>query len=285
MRRIWLISQLIFMACAGMLCRQSGVAEGRNGGTTNGYSPDQPVCFSVVVPSYMYPAADGSAWNSFIAHPVWSTQAERIMIVNPNSGPGKDAKADYRNIAAAAQRSGNRVYGYVSTRYGKVDPQTVEEEIGKYIKWYGVNGIFVDEVSADAAQVARYYQPLVTAITSAIDDGGVILNAGTYPDASYAQINVPKQSRLQIVVFEDSYASFIKASFVVPPWARTYPSSMFIHIVYDTPADDVAKVLQFSAMRHASYVYVTDQTMPDPYAALPSYWAELNRAAQAGCVR
>jgi hypothetical protein len=32
-------------------------------------------------------------------------------------------------------------------------------------------------------------------------------------------------------------------------------------------------------------VYVTDETMPDPYAALPSYWGELNDATQAGCVR
>jgi hypothetical protein len=285
MRHIWLITRVIFIVAAGVLCRHSCVGEGRTAGTTNEPSPTPPVCLSVVIPSYIYPSAGGSAWNTFIAHPVRSTKVERIMIVNPNSGPGTDANTEYRNIVAAAQWSGNRVYGYVSTRYGKVDAQTVQEEVGKYIKWYGVDGIFVDEVSADAAQVARYYQPLVTFITSSIDGGGVILNAGTYPDERYAEIKVLKHSKLQIVVFEHDYASFTAASFEVPAWIRNYPPSMFINIVYDTPADDVTEVLQLSAKRGASSVYVTDQTMPNPYAALPSYWAELNRAVQAGCVR
>ena len=285
MRPIWLMTRLIFIVAAGMLYRHSCGAEGRNAGKTNEPSPTPPVCLSVVIPSYIYPSAGGSAWNTFIASPVRSTKAERIMIVNPNSGPGTDANTEYRNIVAAAQRSGNKVYGYVSTQYGKVDAQTVQEEVGKYIKWYGVDGIFVDEVSADAAQVARYYQPVVTFITSSIDGGGVILNAGTYPDERYAKIKVLQQSKLQIVVFEHDYASFTAASFEVPAWIRNYPSSMFINIVYGTPTDDVAEVLQLSAKRGASSVYVTDQTMPNRYAALPSYWAELNRAVQAGCVR
>ena len=285
MQTTCLITRIILIASLSSLCWQTCVAEVHNAGGGNGTVPPPRICLSVLVPSYMYPSASGSAWNTFIAHPMRSTKVGRIMIVNPNSGPGKEAKTDYRNIVEAAQRSGNKVYGYVSTRYGKVDARTVEEEVREYLKWYRVDGIFVDEVSAEPAQVARYYQPLATFISTVTDGGGVILNAGTYPDASYAEIKVQPPSKLQIVVFENDYAVFSSASFIVPSWTRKYPPSMFIDIVYKTPAVDVAKVLQLSAKRGVGFVYVTDQIMPDPYEALPSYWAEFDRDVQAGCVR
>lgn len=284
-KQMWLIAQLIVIVAVGPLCRNACVAQRRNVRRANRTYPTPTVCLSVVVPSYIYPAASGSAWDTVVAHPLRSNEIDRIMIVNPSSGPGADARPEYRHIVEAAQRSGNKVYGYISTRYGKVDAQTVHREIDEYIKWYKVDGIFVDEVSADAQEVARYYQPVATFITSAIRGGGVILNAGTYPDASYAAIKVPKQSKLQIVVFENSYASFTAASFTVPAWIRNYPPWMFMNIVYDAPAQDVDRVLELSVKRGVGTVYVTDQTMPDPYAALPSYWAEFDQAVQAGCVR
>ncbi len=58
-----------------------------------------PVAAICLVPSYMYPSAGGTAWNTFIAHPMRSTKVGRIMILNPNSGPGKEAKTDYRNMS------------------------------------------------------------------------------------------------------------------------------------------------------------------------------------------
>jgi hypothetical protein len=279
------ITRIVYLAAAGLLCAQFWSADGQNVGARDSQSPVPPVCLSVLVPSYMSPSAGGLAWNTIIADPVRSNDVERILIVNPNSGPATAANSEYRSVVTAAQRAGNQVYGYVSTRYGKVDPQIVQEEIRKYIKWYGVDGIFVDEVSADAAQVVQYYQPVATFITSAINGGGVILNSGTYPDPRYAEIKVPKHSKLQIVVFEHDFAAFTAASFVVPAWSSKYPASMFINIVYDAPAKGLAKVLQLSAQRGVGSVYVTDQSLPNPYAALPSYWAELNQATQADCVR
>ena len=43
-------------------------------------------------------------------------------------------------------------------------------------------------------------------------------------------------------------------------------------IIYDAPLSaldpDIEKALQYNA----GYVYVTDQTSPNPYGQLPSYW-------------
>jgi hypothetical protein len=282
MRWNWLLNCLALVSISGV-CSHLCVAENSNASGT-GISDTIPlVCMTVVIPSYMRPAASGSSWDKVIAHPLKSKRVGRIMIANPNSGPGSNAKPEYLHVITAAHQSGNKVYGYVSTRYGKVDLRIVRQEIGQYIRWYGVDGIFVDEVSADASEVARYYQPLVEFITSAIDGGGVILNAGTYPDASYAAIRVPDQSKLQIVVFEGGYASFTSGSFALPLWASRYPASLFINIVYNTPADRVTEVLQLSVKRNARSIYVTDQTMPNPYARLPSYWFDLDRAVQSGC--
>ena len=38
--------------------------------------------------------------------------------------------------------------GYVHTQYGVRDINLVKEEIRKYAEWYGVDGIFLDEVGA-----------------------------------------------------------------------------------------------------------------------------------------
>jgi hypothetical protein len=276
---------MMYFSTIGMLGGLGCSAIGQAAGRASERSPAQPVCLSVLVPSYFSPSSSSPAWNTLLTPLPQSAKVARNVILNPNSGPGKNARADFRKIASKAKKAGIKVYGYVSTRYGKVDARVVQEEVREYIEWYGVDGIFVDEVSAEASEVARYYQPLATYITSKIERGGVILNAGTYPDPKYAEIKVPKQSTLQIVVFENSYASFMAGSYAVPGWVRRYPASKFIHIVYNVPAKDVTKVLQLTAKRGAGTVYVTDQIMPNPYGVLPSYWGEFNRAVEAGCER
>jgi len=83
---------------------------------------------------------------------------------------------------------------------------------------------------------------------------------------------------------EYDYATFTSLSSVLEPaWAAGYPSSKFINIVYDTSAANVANVLTVSIARNVGAVYVTDQTLPNPYAVLPSYWSTLTQSTQACC--
>jgi hypothetical protein len=206
------------------------------------------------------------------------------MILNPNSGPGTAIDSNYVATVAAVHAAGAKMYGYVATGYGADPIATVETQIQSYIAWYHVDGIFLDEASEDAKMVAPYYQPLATYITANIAGGGVILNPGVYPDASYAAITVPGNSTLQIVVFEHDYTNFTSTAVAMPAWAAAYPASKFIDIVYATPAADVANALSLSIARNVAVVYITDQPLlPNPYAVLPSYWSTLVHATQAGC--
>lgn len=242
-----------------------------------------PVCQSILVPSYFPPRPSGSQWDTLIADPPRSGKVNRTLILNPNSGPGKGVNANFRSVVDRAHRSGQKVFGYVPTGYGARSLQSVEQQVMQYGSWYGVDGIFVDEVSDKATLVGPYYQPLCTFITSRIKDGGVILNNGTYPDARYAAIKVPTTSALQLVVFEHDYGAFTARSYRVPPWIQKHPSSMFIGIVYAAEKEHLPEVLRLSHIRNIGSIYVTDHTLPNPYAALPSYWADLTRETQAGC--
>jgi hypothetical protein len=56
----------------------------------------------------------------------------------------------------------------------------------------------------------------------------------------------------------------------------SYSPSHFWHIIYGTPtASAVAQAVQLSRQRGAGYVYVTPDTLPNPYDTLPTagYWS------------
>ena len=75
-----------------------------------------------------------------------------------------------------------KVVGYVSTAYAGRSQSDIEQEIDNYNAWYGVDGIFFDEVSPSAQS---YYEELYD-YTKA-DDGMVILNPGASVPESYSE--------------------------------------------------------------------------------------------------
>jgi tRNA A37 threonylcarbamoyladenosine synthetase subunit TsaC/SUA5/YrdC len=55
-------------------------------------------------------------------------------------------------------------------------------------------------------------------------------------------------------------------------WYQSYPSNRFSNIVYDVPSSSLASDITRAAQLNAGSAYITDQTTPNPYAQLPSYW-------------
>lgn len=266
---------------AGLLCMAgcSTVSANSTGGGGAPITPSTAPCLSITVPAYF---STLSIWKTAVADSPWNSKVSRIMILNPNSGPGTAADPNNVTLVTTVHNAGGKVYGYVPTGYGADAIATVEAEIQSYITWYGVDGIFLDEASDNSNQVAPYYQPLANFITSKISGGGVMLNPGLYPDASYAAIVVPSTSSLKIVVFEHDYTTFTGVT-VPPGWSMNYPASMFVDIVYATPSANVANALSLAKQRNVGTVYITDQDLPNPYTTLPSYWSTLVQASQAGC--
>ncbi len=250
--------------------------------TTSTTGSTASTCQSIAVPAYIYPSYLGSGWNTAISDSPWNKKVNRIMIMNPGSGPGTAANSDYQNIVKAVHKAGGLVYGYVYTNYGAISLASAEAQVNEYQTWYGVDGIFVDATSADAALVPTYYQPFATYITTQIPNAGVMLNVGTYPDPSYAAITVPTTSAFSINVFENDYATYAAAG-GIPAWATSYPASLFVNIVYNTSAAELANALTLSVQRNVGTVYITDGTLPNPYGQLPSYWSQLVAQTQAAC--
>ena len=105
---------------------------------------------------------------------------EMIVVINPSSGAGESKEPHWSDVIDDLQDEGIKVVGYVTTAYGERNTGELEEEVDRYNDWYGVDGIFFDEVSPSAQS---YYEELYEYVND--EDGLVILNPGAEVPESY----------------------------------------------------------------------------------------------------
>lgn len=242
------------------------------------------VCENIAIPAYFYPSQPTSQWNTAVNNAPLPTGRQQILIMNPNSGPGKKYDPNYASAIATVHSAGTGflVIAYVHTKYGNRSLSTVKGEIDTYYSWYpAIDGIFVDETASDAAHVSSYYQPLANYITSKKTGANVMLNPGVYPDQSYLNISVPSTSMLIVNVFESNYGNYV--SLTVPSWAFSYPAIKMSHLVYSATSTQMPNAVTLSSQRNVGWVYVTDLGVSNPWAALPSYWSTLTAQVKTGC--
>ena len=214
-------------------------------------------CQKMFIPAYFYP---GPLWDQAKA----GAPTVGTMIMNPASGPGASSNPDYVAAVNKAQAARIKVIGYAHTSYGARAATEVKAEIDAYKAWYGVSGIFLDEVSSDAALIP-YYQDLADYIR-ATPGTFVALNPGTIPAQGYMSVGDT------VVVFEGTYNTYKNWS--APAWAGQYPASKFVHLVYATSGNTQMKnAINWSRNRFGGNVYVTHDVLPNPWDLLPSYWS------------
>jgi hypothetical protein len=222
------------------------------------------------VPAYFDP---GSGWIR-LEH---STPAVRLVVMNPDSGPGGSLDPGYVSAVRAAQAAGITVVGYVYTDYGARSLDVVESDVAAYYRWYGVNGIFFDEAS-DSCSKEPYYATLDAYVHAEGAAQTTILNPGTATGQCYlAAADI-------LLTFEGSYHQYVH-SYSAPAWVARYPSSRFWHVIYDAPnAKALARTVKLGRQRGAGLVYVTSQRLPNPYGELPAlvYWHDELDDAGAG---
>lgn len=206
----------------------------------------------------------------------WEQMADRAPIVSvmilsgPSVRPEKLADVQY------AQALGIKVLGYVFTSYGDRSIAAVKADIDTHYSYYGVDGIFLDEVdntgnATDLAFYATCYQ-YIKAKTSG--PRLVVLNPGATTKESYAAFAD------HIVVFESRPSKYRTRS--NPDWETLYPSSKFWHIIHSCPADEVSEMLELSRQRNAGLIFITDDVPPNPYNDLPTYLDDFAAAVIAG---
>lgn len=236
-----------------------------------GFTPsvEAGLCPGIAIPAYFYP---GTTWTTAVN----SAPRVNVMVMNPNSGSGLSPDPNYVQAVKTAQAAGIKILGYVASGYGDQATRPLQKvlgEIDSYKDWYGVDGIFVDEV-ASSINFVPHYQQIADHIRSA-KGGFVMFNPGLVPAVSY--INMADTT----VVFEDSYATYLK--WVMPTWLSNYPSSKITHLVYATSSAQMPNAVKLGASRNAGQLFVTDDKLNNPWDTLPSYWTAELSAILSGC--
>jgi hypothetical protein len=195
-----------------------------------------------------------------------------IAIINPNSGPASGPDSTYVTYIKKLISAGIEVVGYVHTSYGDRALTDVNNEINIYAtKFTGLTGIFLDEASASASDVAYYGQIYNYILSKGFKTD--ILNPGVQPATGYLDVST------NIVIFEDAgsklssnYASFVKCA----PNAsqKAGYKYRFSGIAHTTSQSSMASVISTMQKAGMGLVYVTDGAGGCcTYNALTSYFS------------
>lgn len=223
-------------------------------------------CPHLVVPAYFTPQS-GPGWQLMAK----DGTALRWVIMNPDNGPGGSREAQYAHAVAVAAKAGVHILGYVPTGEGRRSSASVLAEVARYRKWYGVTGIFFDEVPTSASLLARY-RAYAHAVHKA--RGTVVLNPGTVPDRAYFGFADA------VVTFEGTAAQYEHRN-GRPTSLATVPDRKIWNVVTAAPAASLNRIIGLASSTGAGVIYVTDATQPNPYDRLPSYWStEVKKIAQ-----
>jgi Spherulation-specific family 4 len=209
-------------------------------------------CRAALIPAYVLPHE--------LAALATSASRPRMVVVNPDSGPGAGEGRAYGEAVRTLQAAGIRVLGYVPTSYGGRPVADVLADVRRYLAWYRVDGIFFDETSADAA-LLPYYRAVSR---QARGDVGrvVVFNPGVPPAAGYFDLADV------VVTFEGTYAGYASAMAATPDWLRRMAPDRVAHLVYGATHAEALDAVADSA---AGHVYATSGAMPNPWRTLPAY--------------
>lgn len=205
---------------------------------------------ALMIPLYIYPT--NPAWETLVslrqAHP----KVKMAVVINPASGSGSSIDQNYVKGVNSLKAAGITVLGYTHTGYGKVPISSVQTDIQNYLTWYSVQGIFYDQASSQDTFVS-YYKSLVNLLPYTLFSCG---NFGVIPSSSY----------LGIFDCANIYENAGLAQFSINAFFQTACG-----IYYSVPAVSSLWLNNYQL----SYLYVTDQSLPNPYGALPSYFSQL----------
>jgi hypothetical protein len=212
----------------------------------------------VIIPLYSYP---DNNWNNLIHEKRGYEPVPIIAIINPNNGPGIKNPEFVEGIQDL-QHAGIMVLGYVPTGYGSRNSSSAVADINAYKNWYKVDGIFFDEMSHSPG-FESYYANL-TKYTKNLGMTMTVGNPGVDTIPSYIG------TVDNIVIHENSSLPSLE---FLGGWHSHYDKSNFSMISYDVSSMNSTYVKL--ASKYVGYIYVTEQSGPNPWEKLSSYFEEL----------
>jgi hypothetical protein len=216
----------------------------------------------IAIPAYFFD--NTSAYSAVISE----RPVVKVVVVNHGSGPG----STYSEVFAAAlgrlHEANIDVFGYVLTNWTHRSTADVESDIRHWFAWYHVGGIFLDQAPQDCASVS-YYAKLDAFVRSIDEHALVALNPAMLTSECYMTVADI------VVAFEGSYTSYL-SHYVAPAWEKKYADSRFWHLIFGAGTTaEMTRIVALSQTRHAGYVYVTPDSLPNPWDSLPNaqYWS------------
>jgi hypothetical protein len=245
------------------------------GGPAWASRPVEPL--ETLIPLYVYP----THWTP--ASYVWDDVAAAgatspvTAIVNPSNGPGGPPNADYLVGMSDLTAGGVATIGYVYTSYGDRPIAAVKADIDAWSDhWvaHGVGGVFVDEVSTDAADLA-YYTELREYIALSPGLSRVVLNPGTTPNPAYLAAGAGDT----VVAFEGTAEDWESFSWN-ESWTHAFPASSYAALVHGgANVSAMQEAVDRAVERGFGAIYVTNDVMVNPWDSIASYWGDLLSAS------
>ncbi len=230
----------------------------------------------ILLPLYSYPNwydRDKYLWKQVVAA---AKKVTIVAIINPNNGPDSTPpNTDYQQGIKDLNRAGIKMVGYVPSNYANRDLQAVKADVDLYVKYFQVDGIFVDEMSSDREK-ADYYQQLYRYIKAKSPQYLTIVNPGTVIDEAWIDRPVADLT----VLLENNLQAW--ENYRPPAYVKKYSPQHFAALIHTTPnRKSMKNILDRSRKDRFGYIYITNDstnsTNQNPWDTLPEYWqAQVN---------
>ena len=228
--------------------------------SVDGAAP-RPGTVKMAVPAYFDPPSP--EWQRLIA----GAPAVGMIVFNPESGPGTAVDPAYTQVIAQAQAAGIVMVGYVATSYGARPEADVIADINRYYDFYTLSGIYFAEgpMDADCTAMEPMYHRMSDAVRAR--DAQAYLAVGTRFCPTY-------------ITFFDMMVQFARnwpeyqTDYAPPSWMPANSPQRFVHFVHSVPPAEASAALSRAVANGAGWVFITDQSDPNPWSVLPSYFSE-----------
>lgn len=219
---------------------------------------------TLAVPAYFHPRTRPADWARLAAlGPALEPAPDPCLgfaVMNPDSGPGAEPDPAYHPVISAVTSTGGRVIGYVDTAYARRPSGAVLRDLAAYRAWYGLSGVFLDQVSSGTHHLAHYRRLVAGARRIGFDL--VVLNPGVTPSPGFADLADV------LVTFEGEWNAY--GDYLVAEWMRGYPRERFCHLIHGAGPTALADARARAAANHVGVLYATELTGTNPWAALCS---------------
>ena len=215
----------------------------------------------MAVPAYFDPPSP--EWQRLIA----GAPAVGMIVFNPESGPGTAADPAYTQVIAQAQAAGIVMVGYVATSYGARPEADVIADINRYYDFYTLSGIYFAEgpMDSDCTAMEAMYHRMSDAVRAR--DAQAYLAVGTRFCPTYITFFD------MMVQFARNWSEY-QTDYAPPSWMPANSPQRFVHFVHSVPPGDASAALSRAVANGAGWVFITDQSDPNPWSVLPSYFSE-----------